>query len=173
MDIYEEYIEYLIQLAEDSMDYGNYEEAKRLLESGLMEEPGYAKLHAKLGDLYHYNLSDLALAERHYQLAIRFKTDYEEVYEDLAALYLDNKKYKCLKYWMRKAEDVESLNKTFVYQNLGKVAEAEGDFNEAIRLYKTALMESLDNYTSGELKKHIKRNKYKRFKQRWKRQRAS
>lgn len=168
MDIYEEYIENVIQLAEDAMYDGRYEEAKRLFESGLIEEPGYPKLHAKLGDMYHYHHINLALAERHYQLALHFKPDYKEIYEELTTLYLDHKKYEGIKALMKKAIKVDCVDKAFVHEKLGMVEEALGNYKEAIQHYRKGLFASLDNDNVDELKRHIKRNKYKRIKNRWK-----
>lgn len=168
MNTYTEYIENVIQLAEDAMDHGKYEEAKRLLESGLMEEPGYAKLHASMGDLYWYNLENLELAERHYHLAIYFDQKFESVYRELAIMYQKYNKYQGLKTLMQKAVKVEGLNKSFIFEKLGQAEESEGHFKNAIQYYKQALFESMDNKDADELKKHIKRNKYKRLKMRWK-----
>lgn len=169
MNIYTEYIENVIQLAEDAMDHGKYDEAKRLLESGLMEEPGYAKLHAAMGDLYWYNLENLELAERHYHLAIRFYPQYESVYRELAIMYQKHNKYKGLKALMQKAMKVKDLNKSFIFEKLGLAEEAEGNYKNAIQFYKRGLIEAMNNNDADELKKHIKRNKYKRIKVRWRR----
>lgn len=168
MNIYTEYIENVIQLAEDAMDHGKYDEAKKLLVSGLMEEPGYARLHAAMGDLYWYHLENLELAERHYHLAIRFYPKFESVYRELAIMYQKHNKYQGLKSLMEKAMKVADLDKSFIFEKLGQVEESEGHYKHAIQYYKQALLESLDNKDADELKKHIKRNKYKRLKIRWK-----
>lgn len=161
MDIYEEYIENLIQLAEEAIDDCNYQQAKDLLESGLREEPGYPKLHFIIGKLYHYDLENQELAEKHYHLALYFKADYQDVYEDLSWLYMEHKKHIGLKYWMKKAKKVKGISKSMVYENLGRVAEAEEDFKKALKLFKKGLLKSLTENEASRLKKHIKRNKYK------------
>lgn len=167
MNTYAEYIENVIQLAEDAMDHGKYDEAKRLLENGLMEEPGYARLHASMGDLYWYNLENLELAERHYHLAIRFDPKFESVYRELAIMYEKHNKYQGLKALMQKAIKVPGLNKSYIFEKLGQAEESEGHYASAIEYYRKALFESMDNEDADELKKHIKRNKYKRLKMRW------
>ena len=169
MNMYDEYIENVIQLVDDALRESRIEEAKRLLEGALMEEPGYAKLHAKLGDLYYYETENLAMAENHYHLAIRFYPKYQEVYRDLADMYLDHRKFDGLKKLMTKALDVEGIDQAFVYEKLGQAAEAQGQYKEAIEFYRKGLFASLDNTDASELKKHIKRNKYKRLKLRWRR----
>ncbi len=163
MDIYETYIENLIQLAEEAIDDCNYQQAKDLLESGLAEEPGYPKLHASMGRLFHYDLENPAMAEKHYHLAIHFKPDYQGVYEDLAWLYIKHKKYIGLEHWMKKARKVKGLNKCMIYENLGKVAEEKEDFKKALKLFKKGLLKSLNDHDASRLKKHIKRNKYKKL----------
>lgn len=169
MNIYDQYIENVIQLAQEAIRDSHLEEARKLLESALMEEPGYAKVHARLGDLYYYELENLEMAERHYHLAIKFYPGYQEVFDDLTSMYMDHKKYKGISLLMKKAIGTEGIDQAFVFEKLGLAAEAEGDFKTALQHYRKGLFESLDNYSTGVLKKHIKRNKYKRLKHRWKR----
>lgn len=168
MNIYEEYIESIIQMADQAIDNGQYEEAKKWFEKGLYEEPGSAKLHFRLACLFQYSLCSNAGAEKHYWLAIKFEPDYRNAYDNLAQLYLDNEKYTGLEKLMLRAIKVEGFNKTFAYENLGKAAEAQGQFKKAIALYRKGMMQALDNYDVDDLKDHIKRNKYKRLKKRWK-----
>ena len=70
---------------------------------------------------------------------------------------------------MQKAIKVKDLNKSFIFEKLGQAEEAEGNYTEAINYYKQGLIESMNNDDADELKKHIKRNKYKRIKVRWRR----
>lgn len=169
MNIYEEYIENVILLAKDAACDNRYEEAKKLLEGALMEEPGYAKVHAKLGDLYYYDLENTEQAARYYELAIRFHPAYQEVYRDLTDLYQEVQEYQKLTRLLKKALGVKGLEKVYLYEKLGQAEEAQGRFKQAIEYYKKGLLESLDNANTAELKKHIKRNRYKRFKLRRKR----
>ncbi len=161
MDIYEEYIEGLIQLAEEAIDDDNLIEAKKLLESGLMEEPGYPKLHYVMGRLYHYDIENPALAEKHYQLAIKFKPSYEDAYADLVWLYLKHDKYVGVKHWMKKAKSVKEVSQRLTHESLGRAAEGEKVYTKALKHYKKALMHCLNDYDASRLKKHIKRIKYK------------
>lgn len=50
---------------------------------------------------------------------------------------------------------------------LGKAAEVEGEFSEALSFYRKALVFCIDNDYSKELKQNIKRTKFKRFKKNW------
>ena len=164
MNLYEEYIESVIQLAKDAAYDDRFDEAKRLLEGALYEEPGYAKVHARLGDLYHYDYENKELAIRHYELAIRFYPAYQEVYQELVSIYQDQRNYVKLKRLLKKGMGVKALDPVFLYEKLGMAEEGQGHYKEAIGWYRKGLQESLNNNDTSELKKHIRRNRYKRFK---------
>lgn len=156
-------IEELIKIAEQEIYAGNFHQAIKLLENGLLDEPGYAKLHYTLAWMNHYHLDNKMLAERHYQLTIFFDPEFKDAYEYLSALYYDNKKLKGLKILMAKADEVSEIEKDFVYSMLGKVAEAEAKFSDALYYYKKALIHCMDNDDSKALKLNIKRTKFKRL----------
>ena len=154
MKTFDKLLEELIKIAEQEIYAGNYNQANQLLESGLMDEPGYAKLHYTLGWMNHFHTDNKALAERHYQLTIHFDPEFKDAYEYLSDLYYDHKKLVGLKLLMAKAEKVSEIEKDFVYSILGKVAEAEGNYSEALRYYKKALIHCMDNDDSKELKQN-------------------
>ena len=162
-------LEILIRLAEDAIYDGDCIQAERLLKSGLLEEPGYARLHYTLGWMYNYHLEDNSKAENHYLWAIYFDPLYEDAYRELAFLYFDNREYKALKALMNKLIKKDAPGKVNAYNMLGKVAEAEAEFSIALKYYRKALMDCLNNDFSVELKQNIKRIKFKRFKTRFKR----
>lgn len=164
MKLFDQSLEELIKIAEETIYSGNCQQAIKLLESGLLDEPGYPKLHFTIAWMYHHYIEDKALAEQHYQLAIHFDSEYKEAYKYLAELYFDNKKLGGLQWLMSKAEKAEEVEKDFVYAMLGKVAEVEGEFAEALRYYRKALIFCIDNDYSKELRQNIKRTKFKRFK---------
>ena len=168
MDIYEEYIESVIQMADQAIDNSQYDEAKKWFELALYEEPGYAKLHYRIACLLQYNLFNYSQAEKHYWFAIKFNPDYKCAYDNLAELLLESSNYKDLEKLMHAALEAKSLHKAFAYEHMGKAAEAEGDYKTALSLYRKGIMASLENYDVDDLKDHIKRVKYKRFKKRWK-----
>lgn len=166
--MYDESIEQIIVLAEDAMYNGEDRYAGKLLESGLLEEPGYPKLHYTMGWMYHYHRDHVALAERHYLLALHFDAGYSDAYEGLAQLYLKHRKFALLHRIMTKAARQENINKEFVFQVLGQAAEARGQFAKAISYYKKALMYCFDNGGTKDLRQNIKRSRLKRIKTIWK-----
>lgn len=157
-------MEQLITIAEDAVYDGEYRQAKSLYESGLMDEPGYPKLHASLAWMYHYHQENFELAERHYLLSIHFDPSYEYPLNGLIDLMMTQKRYAFLKSKLLIAQKNQELDQEHILRTLGKIAERQGEFIEAIKYYRMAMMESTDNDDSAELKKDVKRIRMKRFK---------
>lgn len=172
MKLLDESIEYLIDLAVEAVHEGDYLRARKLIDSGLMQEPGYPKLHSTLAWMYHYYQEDKEQAERHYLLAIYFDPENEYAWNGLIELALAHKKYDLLKERLLKARENHQLDEELVYGTLGKIAERQNRFAEAMVYYRKALMVSTDNDQSDELKKDVKRTRRKRFKTlfKWQRQ---
>ncbi len=164
MKIVDQSLEDLINIAEDEVFEGNYQQAYNLLQSGLYEEPGYPKLHYTLAWLFNYYSINKLRAERHYILTIKFDPEYEAAYSDLVDIHIDAKRYKYAKAILIRALTVESLDHVALHKKLGVVYEKLGDYVNAIREYRKAMMESTDNDDSAELKKDVKRIRMKRFK---------
>lgn len=164
MKTHDESLDQLITIAEDAIYDSNYQQARRLLESGLMDEPGYPKLHYTMGWMYHYHLENEVLAERHYLLAIHFDPEYFDAYDELKEFYLSKKKYEALERLMHKAKGVDDIDLDFVYETLGLIAEKRSRFAEAIHHYRKAMMHCIDNYDAKELRQHVRRVRFKKWK---------
>lgn len=148
---------------------GNCEQGKRLLESGLYDEPGYAKLHNTLGWMYQYYQMNVDLAIRHYELAIYFDAENDSAYRNLAYLLFNEKRYKEATDLLVRALATKSVDKAYVYERLGTLSEKRENYQEAMDFYQKALMECIDNEEITEIKQNIKRTRMKRFKTRLKR----
>lgn len=164
MKIVDQTIEQLIEIAIDAIYDGEYQNARGLIDSALLDEPGYPKLHSTLAWMYHYHQENYGLAERHYLLAIHFDSDYEYAWNGLIELLMTQKRYTFLQGKLLIARKNAHLDQELILRTMGKVAERQGKFQKAIKYYRLALMESTDNDDSAELKKDVKRIRMKRFK---------
>ena len=164
MKIVDQTIEQLIDIAIDAIYEGEYVKARGLIDSALCDEPGYPKLHSTLAWMYHYHQENHELSERHYLLAIHFDPDYEYAWNGLMELLLTQKRYAFLQSKLLIARKNAQLDQEYILRTMGKIAERQGKFPEAIKYYREALMESTDNDDSAELKKDVKRIRMKRFK---------
>ena len=154
-------LEQLITLAEDAIYDGNFDEARKMIDSGLLEEPGYANLHHTLAWMYNFHKEDATLAERHYKLTLLFDPSITEAWYQLAWFYFNKKRYETLQNLLKKAEKIEDLDKDFIFNMKGKLAELDKNYNEAIRNYRMALLNSVDNDDAKDYKDNIKRSRLK------------
>ena len=168
MKTYDEYLEQLIILVEDAVCDGDYPLAERLLFNGLLDEPGYAKLHYFKAWMHHYYQINKALADKHYKLALYFDDKYEDAFKGLVALYFENKKYKALEILFENVKEKKFLEKEYIFQNLGKLAEIKGNYQLAVYYYREALMHCLENDALKSINDNIKRSRLKYFKKKWK-----
>lgn len=163
MKIYDEGLELLIQIAEDAIYENDYQKGRKLLEGGLFEEPGYPKLHYTLGWFYHEYQESPILAKRHYELAIYFDPDYVEAYQGLIELCNEEKNFECINHYLKQAKKSKKISPDFVFEEEGRVAEESGDLKEALRCYRLAILNSMDNHQIAELRKTMKRCRFKRL----------
>ena len=163
MKMVDEYFEKIITQAEDAVYEGEYFEAERMLINLLTYEPGYAKVHNNLGWMYLYYLENDELAEIHLNYAIKFEPEYKPPYLHLTELYMRNKQYDKLEELAIIAKSVNGISKTLVYERLGMVDEARGQYKLAIGNYKTAIFHCMDNQAIEDIRQNIKRCRFKRI----------
>ncbi len=150
-------IEDLFYLADRAIDDGNIEEAHRMLDDILMDEPNYGKAHNHLGWLYKYKFSDNAKAERHYKLAIQFSPEYSATYLNYAYLLRDQNRLDEYKTLLETARNVKGLSKAAINEELAIYYELAQNYTQAIVMYKEAIVQSTNDTNIEEYKKHINR----------------
>ena len=163
MKLHDESIEYVIELAEDAIMDGDCQKGKGMLESILMEEPGYARAHASLAWMYQYYMDNDAMASRYYSHAIHFDPSNRYAYEQLMELYMKNRMYRVIELMMKKAMKHEGIPIEYIQEILGRAKEGQGEYKEAISYYRKVLMSCMDNEDMSELKKNIRRCRFKRL----------
>lgn len=86
----EKRLENYILEAETAFEENEYLRGMRNLEDALSIEPTYASAHNHLGWLYLYPLEDWTKAERHFQLALKYDTNYGGTYVHMAHILFEN-----------------------------------------------------------------------------------
>jgi tetratricopeptide (TPR) repeat protein len=155
-------IEDLFLEAEKAFDEGNHREGKRLLTEILAEEPSFGRAHNHLGWLYKTKYQDYKMAERHFKLAINFNPEYPSTYLNYAFLLRDLYRLNEMEELLNKALKVDTINKCGIYDEFGSMYELRGEYNKAIKNYRTAIKYCLNDGILDDLKKHIKRCKKKK-----------
>lgn len=163
MKPYDEGIELVISLAEDEVYEGNYERARSMLDGLLYEEPGYPKIHETLAWMYHFYKNNEELATRHYELVIYFDPENEDAYDSLTDLLISKKKFDKVDELMDRALKSEKIEKSFIYENKGKIRERNGQFKEAIAFYRKALLSCMNNDDMKDYRQNIRRCRFKQL----------
>jgi tetratricopeptide (TPR) repeat protein len=142
---------------------GRVDEGLNLLNNLLYEEPGYGGLHNHLGWAYFYYTQNVASAELHLKMAMKFDEADAAPYIHLSNLYLKHMRYTdaiaCLKEALTKCNGKD----IGLFRNLAQAYELNKEWSMAIRIYKEALSASLVDHEVHNLLASIKRCRRKRM----------
>ncbi len=156
-------LEQCILDAEKAFEENLFLEGKGYLEDALAEEPTYGKAHNHLGWLYMYHLNDLDKAERHLKLALKYTSNYRAPYIHMSSLLFDMGRLDECEAILEQAKLVPGVERSFIYNEYGRLNEIKGKYRSAIRSYKDAVRWSLNEHEISVAKDNIKRCKNKRW----------
>ncbi len=140
---------------------GEYANGKKLLEEILDMEPGYGRAHNHLGWIYYAKFDDYRKAEYHYRLAIKFAPDYPFGYINMSYLLVETRRYDDARENATAALEVPAINRSVIYNELGRIEELTGNYNLAIRNYNDAIRLSLSNDQTAVYNTNLERVKTK------------
>jgi len=158
-------IEWMEQYMKDAegLIYGNQvNEGLEMLKNLLYEEPGYGSLHNHIGWAYTYYTADVAQAELHLKMAIRFDPAFAAPYQHLGSLYIRAGRYAEALEYLKKGVTQYNANKVAFLENIAHVYELKREYAQAIRHYKEALASTV-GVESTTLTEGIKRCRKKRW----------
>jgi tetratricopeptide (TPR) repeat protein len=157
-----EWIEKYLAEAEQLIYANNVEGGLELMNNLLYEEPGYGTLHNYLGWAYLYYTPDIARAELHLKMAMRFNEMYAPPYLHLGTLYIRAMNYKEAIAILEKGLVLPNANRYAFLDNIAQAYELNGEYKNAINAYKTALKATV-GHESNTLMESIKRCRKKRL----------
>jgi tetratricopeptide (TPR) repeat protein len=138
-----------------------HEQALKILNNILFEEPGYARLHHTIGCIYFYQAEETKKAEQHFRLAIRFDPEFAEPYGDLGQLLSDDERLDEAIHIYTQGMNAKKANKTQLLSSTAKAYELKKKYTKAIKHYKEALGHSAELWNCLTLEESIKRCKRK------------
>jgi len=156
-------LERYILNAEKAFEQNDYMEGLRLLEEALAIEPYYGKAHNHLGWLYLFQLNDWAKAETHLNLALKYAPDYHAPYIHMSHLLFEKGRFKELTELLEKALNVGGVQKSFVFNEYGRMYEVNGKLRKAVGFYKTAVRWTFSEQELNICKDNIRRCRDKRW----------
>lgn len=162
-----EWMEKYLNEAERLIYENRVDEGIELLTDLLYEEPGYGSLHNHLGWAYMHYTTDVARAEMHLKLAIKFDGEYPAPYIHLGHLMIRCWRYAEAIQYLRDGMQKPSANRSIFLEAIGQVYELRGDFREAIKAYREAMMTSVADQEVTNMSNHVARCRRKRWAAIW------
>jgi tetratricopeptide (TPR) repeat protein len=131
--------------AEADIRNSQFHEAFRKYEEILYEEPDYAPAHNSLGWIYKTQFENYQKAEIHFKAAISADPLYPHPYFHLASILADLERFQELREFLDRCAGIRTIDKSWVYFRSGMIEELHGQFTEAIRWYRKALLQTMNN----------------------------
>lgn len=135
-------LERLMAVAERMILEQRVDEGMELLNELLFEEPGSAALHNHLGWGYFYFVGNLNRAEKHFETAVRFDTNFAPPYLHLGNLNNRLGRYSVAITWFERGVGRPGSNAFALAEGIALAHEMRGEYRTAIRHYKEALAAS-------------------------------
>lgn len=139
-----------------------------LLQNLLYDEPGYSHLHNHLGWAYMYYTADIAQAELHLKMAIKFDGEFQAPFMHMGNLMIRCNRYAEAIDYLKQGVQKPSANRVVFFEAMGQAWELRGDFGQAIKAYREAMMASLTDHEVTNITKHIARCRKKTWASFWK-----
>ena len=151
------WIDEVIERAKEAAWLEGPEKALAWLLPLLYDEPGYARLHLALAELYHHYMEEPAVAERHYRMAVHFDDSLNPAYLGLAAILTEDERHDDVLRICKDGLRTSKSGKAFLLEALGRAWELKCRYRKAIRHYRKALRHSAQLYQGKVLEESIRR----------------
>lgn len=156
-------LEQYIQYAEKAFEQNDYPEGLKYLQQALAIEPCYGKTHNHLGWLYLFKLNDWEKAERHLNMALKHAPGYSAPYIHYSYLLFERGRFEEADELLERALTIGGIQKSFVWNEYGRIQEIKGRFRKAVSFYKLAIRWSLNDQDLEVYKENIRRCRKKRW----------
>jgi predicted Zn-dependent protease len=158
-----EWMEKYLKEAEQMIYDNQVNEGLQVLTDLLYDEPGYGYLHNHLGWAYLYYTADVALAELHLKMAIKFDGEYPAPYVHLGNLFIRTGRYAEAIEYLEQGVKKPNANRVTFLEATGQAYELKGEMAKAIKSYREATLASVVNHEITNLTEHIKRCRKKQW----------
>jgi tetratricopeptide (TPR) repeat protein len=133
-------IEALMSRIDELWASGRFEEGYEILESTLLDEPGYGKAHSYMGWYAYARMQDYELAERHYLLALKFSPGFAGTYINFTIVLIATGKYGEAIKMAQKGMNVGGSSKAQLLSEIGRAYEYMGMLSLARGAYIEAYL---------------------------------
>ena len=152
-----EWAEEYLKVVDKLWEMESYEEGMKVLESVLIEEPGFAKAHSYAGWYAHYHLKDKKNARMHYEYALHFDPKLTYAYYNYAKLLVEDIDESRMKRLLTAGLKFPEVDKADLYNDLGRILELKNNYAAAAKYFKLALKFTVNEYVLRNIKGNRKR----------------
>jgi len=156
-------LERYIKNAEMAFEQKDYLEGMRILEEALTIEPNFGKAHNHMGWLYLFQITDWVKAETHLRLALKYAPTYSAPYIHMSHMLFEKGRFEELTELLENAMTVGGIQKSFIYNEYGRMFEVNGKLRKAVTFYKTAVRWTFNEQELNVYKDNIRRCRDKRW----------
>lgn len=134
-----------------------------LLSNLLYDEPGYGFLHNHLGWAYMYYTPDVAKAEMHLKFAIKFDGEYPAPFIHMGNLMIRTNRYAEAIQYLEQGVQKPTASRVVFLEAMGQAYELQGNFRQAMKVYREAMMASVVDHEVTNMTNHVTRCRKKRW----------
>jgi tetratricopeptide (TPR) repeat protein len=138
------------------------EEGLGILNNLLFEEPGNSNLHNHLGWAYLYYQNDIARAQLHFTVAMKFDAAFAPPYLHMGNLFNRLGRYTEATDYFKHGLNLPGANRLGLLEGLALAHEMKKEFRLAIKFYKEAIAAST-GFEMNHLRASISRCRTKRW----------
>ena len=143
--------------ADELISENKIQEAKEILLELLAEYPDYGRAHNHLGWLYNVKFNNYPKAKQHYELALKFASDYHAVYSNYSYLLIDMNMFDEMIQFGNKVVKNKIADEATIYNKIAQAYELKGNLIEAFKHYKKAVSSCINNKFLEDLYASINR----------------
>jgi predicted Zn-dependent protease len=158
-----EWIEKYLKEAEQLIYDNRVNDGLALLQNLLYDEPGYGYLHNYLGWAHLYYTTDVAQAELHLKMAIKFDGEYPAPFIHMGNLLIQCNRYAEAIEYLEQGAHKPTANRVVFLEAIGRAWELRGEFAKAIKAYREGMIASMAEHEISNLQSHVVRCRKKRW----------
>lgn len=132
-----------LRVAREMIYNGEIDEALKLMQELLYDEPGYYSLHNHLGWALMYYTDDLQRAEVHLLMAIKFNPSYGPSYLHLGNLYIKMRRYSDAVSMLQQGLTKPDIYAAAYYEAMAEAFELLRKYRKAVENYKLAMVNTV------------------------------
>lgn len=153
----EKYLEAL-----EELNYGEPQKALHLFNEIINTDPEYARVYFHLGNIYQYEFKNYQTAGYYYKKCIAMEPEFPDTYLPYLRLLTVLELPKLANQIFNTALQVKGVQKSHIYEQMGKYAEQEKRWDTAYQFYTEAILNSTANDDKSSLQENLQRIKDKK-----------